>query len=114
MEDKPLDKLQEVIRSYQGQIKGVTVAVIGLVAIFFIGMVLIKAMKAGKDGNFGEVAKFVGIGIIIALIAWLGISGIFAIIKSVAPSGDLFQGGGKDDASLFNAGLRQIQYMLIR
>lgn len=89
-----MDKIVNLLNNYNSEIKIVMTVVIGIVAGVFIATLLIKAMKELHNQAIGAAAKNVGFAVIVALIAWMGISGVISLMNSIQPGSDLGVSGG--------------------
>lgn len=89
-----MDKIVNLLNNYNNEIKIVMTVVIGIVAVVFISTLLIKAMKELNNQAIGSAAKNVGFAVLVALLAWMGISGVISMMNAIQPGSDLGVSGG--------------------
>lgn len=71
-----MDSVQQLIETLQGVVQPILNAVIILVALVFIGVMIVRAIASFKGSKMTDGFKYVGFALIIALIAALGIGGV--------------------------------------
>lgn len=87
-----MDALIQTINMYRDQILLVANAIILLVAVAFIAYNIVKALMASKDKKMNDMAKHVGIAVLVAFIAAIGVAGVVSFMNMIAPSdGSLIQ-----------------------
>lgn len=84
-----MKRLIELVKKYEDAITQVMTAVIILVSAVFIGLLIIKAMKAFNDQSMGEAFKCIAYAVGVALLAWMSISGVRGLFKLIEPDKDL-------------------------
>ena len=89
-----MDKIVNLLNNYNTEIKLVMTVVIGIVAGVFIAILLMKAMKELNNQAIGAAAKNVGFAVLVALIAWMGISGVISMMTAIQPGTELGISGG--------------------
>ena len=89
-----MDKIVTLLNNYNKEIKIVMTVVIGIVAVVFISILLMKAMKELHNQAIGSAAKNVGFAVLVALLAWMGISGVISLMTAIQPGEDLGVSGG--------------------
>lgn len=98
-----MQAILNLLQKYNDQIKLVMTAVIGLVAVVFISVLIIKAIKALSNQSIGDAAKNTGYAILVAFLAWLGISGVINLMNSLQPGSELGITGGNFQLIMENA-----------
>lgn len=89
-----MDKIVNLLNNYNNEIKIVMTVVITIAAGVFIALLLIKAMKELHNQAIGSAAKNVAFAVLIALIAWMGISGVISFMNAIQPGTELGISGG--------------------
>ena len=89
-----MDKVVNLLNNYNKEIRLVMTVVIGIVAVVFIATLLMKAMKELNNQAIGSAAKNVAFAVLVALLAWMGISGVTSMMNAIQPGNELGVTGG--------------------
>ena len=89
-----MDNIVTLLNNYNKEVKIVMTVIIGIVAVVFISTLLIKAMKELHNQAIGSAAKNVGFAVLVALLAWMGISGVISLMNAIQPGNELGVTGG--------------------
>ena len=89
-----MDGLLDLIKNNTDVMTTVGNAIIGLAAVVFIAILLVKAIKEFSGQKVQNGIKYIGYALLVVIVAALGIIGVQTLGNAIAPTSEIIPGMG--------------------